>query len=127
MNVFGSIGTAIDLVKKAKELADKVQNLELKEVIVELREKLVEVKEEAVVYREKFEAMEAEIKWLKAPPEMELRDNLYYRKDNGDGPFCTACFDGGAKSIRATRTAEDMRMASGYKWVCPTCRAKYAE
>lgn len=120
MSVFGSIGTAIDLVKKAAELAGKVKNIELKEVIVELREKLVEVKEEAVAYREKYKAMEAEIERLKAPPEMEFKDGVYWKEGVA---FCPKCRDVDGLSVRLS---EQTGLFTHFgKWGCANCKSHF--
>jgi hypothetical protein len=57
-----------------------------------------------------------------APPEVESRDGMYFRKD-GAGPYCTACRDERGKMNRVTEPPPALRKLGG--WRCPTCHAKY--
>jgi hypothetical protein len=113
----------IGLVQKAKELADKLKNLELKEVIVDLQGKLLDLKQEIVQLRDENQRLTEELKRASAPPEVTLKDGVYYKGE--DGPFCTACYDSGGKLIRVTEATHDERVVMGIRRKCPVCKAKY--
>jgi hypothetical protein len=129
------ITRASDLLKKAKELSDKTQNLEIKEIIVELRSTLVETKNllvetksEVVNLKEENDALKARIKVLEQSAinsdKPILRDGLYYSQD-GDGPFCTVCYDKSKQFIRVT----DSTGASSFfgDYICQSCHSFFTK
>jgi Predicted nucleotide-binding protein containing TIR-like domain len=56
-------------------------------------------------------------------PEMIVKDGVYYSQD-GDGPFCTACYDSQDKKIRITTLGADWSVFG--RWRCPVCKATYS-
>jgi cell division protein FtsB len=124
---------ASDLLKKAKELSDKTQNLEIKEIIVELRstlvdtkDLLVETKSEVVSLKEENDNLKAKIKVLEQSAtnldKPILRDELYYAQD-GDGPFCTVCYDKNKEFIRVTTLTGPFTTFGNYR--CQNCNATF--
>lgn len=124
MDIIGGIGSVIDLVRKAKELADKLKNLEMKEVIVDLQGQLIDLKEQIVALREENVQLKAEARKLALPPELTLKDGAYYTAV-GEGPFCTGCYDGRQKLHRLAEQTGPFRQLS--KWRCPVCKTNYGE
>lgn len=122
MDVIGGIGSAIGLVVKAKELADKLKDLELKEVIVDLQSRLIDLKLQIAELREENVHLKAEARKLSMPPELVVKEGMYY-KTEGDGPFCTACFDNNGKLIRVTEQAKVFWDIG--RWRCGVCTVKY--
>jgi hypothetical protein len=108
MDVFSGVKNAIALVVKAKQLADQLKNLELKQVIVDLQSQLVDLKEEIVNFREENLALKAQVQRLSAAPEVVVRDGLYFKND-GDGPYCTQCYDSEKKLIRVAELAGHLK------------------
>lgn len=94
---FVRLGKALNKIQeyeKIVELQEQVhllmdENKELRKTITELEEKLV-IRED-----------------------LQCRDNAYWRK-NGDGPFCTACWDKDQKLMRILDQ-------DGY-YTCSTCK-----
>jgi len=125
MDIIGSVTGAIDMVRKAMELADKLKNLELKALIVDLQSKLLDVKGECISLREENARLTAENKRLSAPPEVELKNGMYYRVQGGDGPFCTACHDTKGQMVRLAGTGRDEQITIGICWRCHSCGASY--
>ena len=123
MDIFGTIANVIGLAKKARDLADQLKNLELKTVIVDLQSQLLDMKTECLAYREELDKLRAENKRLSAPPEVELRDGAYYKKEGGDGPFCTACHDSKGSMIRVVEAPDPEQRMFGTRWRCPVCKA----
>jgi hypothetical protein len=123
MSVLGDIAGAIGLVKQAKELADQLKNLELKQVIVDLQGKLLDLKEEINELREENARLTEEVKRASVPPEVTLKDGMYYKGD--DGPFCTSCHDSGGKSIRLIEANRPEQQLMGIQRKCPVCKAHY--
>lgn len=52
-----------------------------------------------------------------------VQEGVYYTQ-NGDGPFCTACYDTGRKLIRLT--AFSGRFTVFGRWKCNVCKAHYS-
>lgn len=120
MDILGGITGSIALVKKAMELAEKTKNLELKEAIVELQEKLIDVKGQVVELKEENLRLREAAARADAPPEVVLKEGAYFKPD-GDGPFCTICFDRDERLYRVTRTQGVLRQAHG-NWHCGVCK-----
>ena len=123
MSIAGDITSVISLVGKAKTLADQLKNLELKEVIVDLQGKLLDLKEEINQLREENARLTEELKRASAPPEVTLKEGMYYKGD--DGPFCTACHDNNGKLIRLVEANHPERRMMGIRRKCPVCEATF--
>lgn len=123
MGVVSDITSVIGLVTKAKQLADELKNLELKEVIVDLQGKLLDLKEEIVKLRDENAQLTEQVKRASVPPEVTLKDGMYYKGD--DGPFCTACHDANGKLIRLIDANDPERRLMHIRRKCPTCKATY--
>jgi hypothetical protein len=123
MSIVGDIAGAIGLVKQVKELADQTKNLELKTVIVDLQSKLLDVKEEINELREENAKLKEEVKRALAPPEVAVKDGMYYKGD--DGPFCTGCYDSQKKMIRLIGAMGPEKKLMGIHHKCPSCKATY--
>jgi hypothetical protein len=63
------------------------------------------------------------LKRASAPPEVTLKDGMYYKGD--DGPFCTACHDTNGKLIRLIEAAHFEQRVAGFRRKCPVCQATY--
>lgn len=124
MDILGGIGDAISLALKAKQLADRLKNLELKEVVVDLQSRLIDLKEQIVALREENIQLKADAKKLQLPPELIVKDGVYFRAD-GDGPFCTGCYDAGGKLHRLAEQSGLYRKIS--KWKCPVCKSTFGQ
>jgi regulator of replication initiation timing len=123
MDILGGIGGAIDLVLRAKKLADQLKNLEMKEIIVDLQRQLIDLKEQIVTLREENIQLKAEARKLALPPELVLKDGMYHF--DGRGPCCTGCWDSNQKQILLKEGSEDLRTVMGYRYECPVCNACY--
>lgn len=116
------ISDAIDLVARAKKLADELSSLDLKETIAELRGKLLDLKEEILTLREENTTFKAERAKLTLPPELTLKDDVYWKAD-GSGPLCVACHHKDHKLIPLTE--QSGLLAKTGKWRCSVCKATF--
>lgn len=123
MDVVGGIGNAIKLAVKAKELADQLKNLEMKAVIVDLQGELLDLKEQVLELRTENVQLKEEAAKRLAPPELVVKNNLYY-KPNGEGPFCTGCQDTRGQLVRLTEYEKRLQRLAG-KWHCPSCKTSF--
>lgn len=85
------------MIKDAKELADIFQKIGKREQfkeILKLDDEVEKLKKENKELREKLEFKE----------DIEFRDNAYWKKSSGDGPYCSACWDDKSKMIRLLPT-----------------------
>ncbi|MBE9224005.1 hypothetical protein IQ264_00750 [Phormidium sp. LEGE 05292] len=122
------VSAGIDAIKKLGDLAVKSQNLELREGILSLREQLLEAKdalldakEQVSNYKEENATLKTRITELeqrlangKEEIKLTVKKGGYYKED-GDGPYCTGCYDNDKKLIRVTDV--------GPIWRCPVCRS----
>ena len=81
------------MLKNVKELADIFQKIgkreEFKEII-KLDDEVEELRKENKELQEKLEFKE----------DVEFKNNAYWKKSNGDGPYCSVCWDNKRKQVR---------------------------
>ncbi|MCE9531534.1 MAG: hypothetical protein K8T89_10495 [Planctomycetes bacterium] len=118
------ISDVIDLAARAKKQADELAGIELKETIAELRGKLLDLKEEILALREENTDLKAEKAKLALPAEVVKKDGLCYKAD-GNGPYCTHCYETRGDLISVVEFPKNVQRLAG-KWRCPSCTTKYA-
>jgi cell division protein FtsB len=123
-----TVSTGIDAAKKLADLALQTKNIELQEGIISLREQLITIKESLLEAREEILSLKEEnsllkekIKTLENGPSEKLvvKNGMYYRP-NGDGPFCTGCYDSKQQAILLTDIADSFLPLGTHK--CPICK-----
>lgn len=128
--------TAVDGLKTLATYANEVKDvskrgefmkiigelsLELAETQIRLAEKI----RESDGFREQIINLQKEIENLKNPDtKLVIKNKLYYTP-NGDGPFCTGCYDSNRKTIRVIELTGDFRDFGAYR--CPICNNVYGE
>ena len=127
-----AIATSIDLVQKAAQLAGKTRNVELIEAIADLRMELSQAKIAAANANERIadllqenQKLEKRLVAIQVSEEKKLVigvDGLYYTPE-GEGPFCTGCYDNKGKTIRVTKQTGAFRRMGEYR--CPVCGHMY--
>jgi hypothetical protein len=91
-----TIGSAIELTKKVRQLADTMKNVKLKSTIADLSNSLADAKLQAADLKGEIAARDEEIARLKdalkkaMEVDVVLRDGFYYKRLDGDGPFSSA-------------------------------------
>jgi regulator of replication initiation timing len=130
-----SASTITDMIKKAANAADAIKNADLIDAIANLRlesaklkstlasaeERILEIKQENDALKAKIKALEESGINLNKPI---FRDGFYY-SDDGDGPFCTVCYDKDKKFIRVIPLPSIVVSSGMGKYQCQNCRAFY--
>ena|SRR6476646_7211277 len=122
-----TVSGGIDALKKLADVAVKSRNVELQEGILELREQLLsikesllEAKEENSQLREENKTLQEKLTRLEQGPEEKLTPKAHgYYKENGEGPFCIACYDTQKKLYRVIQPFADFGAPEIYK--CSVC------
>jgi hypothetical protein len=126
-----------DMIKKAASVADAIKNADMLEAIANLKlesvrlkstlasaeEKILDIEQENKALKAKIKALEQSAVNLNKPI---LRDGFYYSED-GDGPFCTFCYDNNKKVSRVAPASQSALFGifggtGAYK--CPNCQHK---
>jgi hypothetical protein len=136
--IFQAIGAgkaAIDGLKLLAQYADDVKDVtkrgEFMRIIGELSLELAETQvrlsghiRENDELKEQVLNLQKEVEALKNPDAtLAIKDGLYYTSE-GDGPFCTCCYDSDRKTIRLADMPAVMDMLGKYE--CPKCKSRYA-
>jgi len=117
-----SVKAAVDIGKiiidsgKAIDVANyKYKIAELLSLLAEAKISITEINDEIVSRDEKIKKLEEE---LKIKEDIKIEGVFYWL--NGDGPFCTKCWDNDRKLIRVVPT---------YAWTCkcPACKNVYEQ
>ena len=103
---------SIDRIKILKEYAVEINDAKKRDELIRIitdfhlecafiQDKLVTQVEENRLLKRKITNFEKENQKLKNSEfKLILKDRLYYKEDNNDGPFCTACYDRDKKITR---------------------------
>ena len=121
LEIIATIKTALSITKEIREIADNVATAELKLKIADLTEQLANIRLQAVDLAEENNSLKQQIEKMNSPPEMEYRDNVYFKLD-GDGPFCPTCYDNNGKMIRIAEVEEVFRDMC--KYMCNVCEGQ---
>jgi hypothetical protein len=106
----------IELAKLLNTPEMKLDNSVLKMKLSEAITACSELEDENRELKEKIRVLE------KDNEEPLIFDNEAYYSQNGDGPFCTACYDKDKKRIRLSK----LKIPSGFvNHVCQVCKATY--
>jgi hypothetical protein len=125
---------AIDTIKLLKQYADEVKDVQKRgefmriigELSLELAEtqmRLAEQIRESDGLKGRISDLEKEVDKLKNPIiEFTLKNGLYYTPE-GDGPFCTTCYDSQKQKIRVSKMPTLVQDLGKYK--CGICNTIY--
>ncbi len=124
--------SALDGIKLLNQYAEEIKDTQKRgefmriigQLSIELAEtqmRLAEQIQESIGNKQKIKTLEEEIEKLKNPAsKVILKDKLYYKEDgDGDGGFCTGCYDNNKKLIRVTQVLGLMAHQ------CPVCKTVF--
>jgi hypothetical protein len=97
-------GTILETAKSVAVLIQKTDNLELLKQALALQTQVHELVDENRLLKARLATRE----------DIEFRENGYWRKDGGGGPFCTPCWDAHDRLVR-------LHLQVGYNPRCPSC------
>ena len=70
----------------------------------------------------KFKLKSALSQKTEGKPKLKIEGDLYYTED-GDGPFCTACFDSKDKLVRVSPMGTQFHVIAKFR--CNVCKGHY--
>jgi regulator of replication initiation timing len=118
------INSLIEMVKGFKTLKDMTDQVELKKFLAKLEVDLAETKSRMAGLIDENTKLKSKIQKLQAVKDekMLFKNNSYYDGD-GNGPYCTACYDSKNKKVRLADNTMDPEIF-GDK-ICPVCDTGY--
>ena len=127
--IIATIGSAIDLCKKLREVSAKVSNAELKNLIGDLSLNLADLKMELADMQEENLRLKKEIEKKKSSakdrPNLVVRDGAYFFSEAQDGrpagPYCTRCFDVEERLVLVSELRGPFSSFGKYR--CNNCQA----
>jgi len=131
MEIISTIGNSISLFSRLKDISKNINEAEFKNLLADISNSLADAKLEAVNIKEELvkekarnQLLELEIKKLKSSENSMLLVGDIYVKD-GEGQYCTTCWDSNEKAIRIQEEIPDFQIITGHKYICPICSSKY--
>ena len=123
-DIITGLNDLIEAVKNAKSYYDMQNYPEVKKILDTLEIDLTEVKSRVAELITEDTALKDENRELKAPKkdEMVMKNNAYYDQ-NGNGPFCVACYTRKKLKVPLTDAVKEFISAGNKK--CPVCNARY--
>jgi len=121
-----AVSSAIGIAKRLKEISKNVADAEFKNLLADLSLELAEVKLKLADFMEENVQLRNELTDLKKQKDEGtpvVKNGVYY-KTNGDGPFCTACFDKDGKYMRLKKESDDFPEMGTHS--CPVCNQWYS-
>lgn len=118
-----AVTAAINLSKQLYSLAVVAKDAEAKHMIADLNLQLAELKLKLAELTEENNDLKQQLKRATTTtPEVVCRDGLYFKPD-GDGPFCTACYDSKKQLIRVSEYEASFHEIA--RWHCNVCKGSY--
>ena len=110
----------VDTAKQLYDLSSKIKDAEIRNLVADLYNNIADLKMEMATLKEDNLRLRAELdsKTKAASLDLKKGDGGYYTVD-GDGPFCSGCYDSNQKLSRLgpVRGA----FAKLGNWKCPVC------
>ena len=123
MEVLAMMTGAVALARQILDLSAVAKDTKAKEMVGELRLQLAELKIKLADLIEENDQLKREARKAQTTPVVTIKDGLYYKVD-GDGPFCTTCYDSSRTLIRlAERPQNTWRMLG--RWRCGVCNSLF--
>lgn len=117
-----SLKTATDIAQLLKTTDSSFEKAELRLKIADMMIALADAKISIAELKDIIQDKDDKIKQLQEQntlvEEMDFKNGLYFSK-NGDGPYCTACYDTKKIKIRLTEQPSAFKTFGDYK--CPNC------
>lgn len=127
-DVLGSIGHAIGLAKRLREISKNIEDAEFKNLLAVLNLELADTKLALADVMEQNSQLKLEVNGLKNAQgsnlnQLEFRGFAYYGA-NDDGPFCSACYETKNQKVRLSKVSGHFRTFGHHK--CPSCKQYYS-
>lgn len=117
------VTTAINLSKQLLGFAVVAKDASAKLVIADLQVQLAELKTRLAELIDENNQLKQEVKKVATNvAEVSLKEGLYFTS-NGDGPYCTACYDSKKQLIRVREMGAAFHAIA--RWRCNVCKAHY--
>lgn len=90
MSIYDGLKDAANILKESGKIEQYRQILDAQEKMLEMQKKISDLEGDNTDLKDK----------LKTKANLKLQNHAYWMIDNGDGPFCTRCWDAENKMIR---------------------------
>ena len=118
-----AVTTALSLSKQLLGFAVAVKDANAKLAIAEIQVQLAEIKTRLAELIDENNQLKQDLKAATSTiPEVVIKEGLYYTPD-GDGPFCTACYDTKKQLVRLSELGAAFHVIA--RWKCNVCNGKY--
>jgi len=126
-DVLSSIGHAISLAKRLREISKNIEDAEFKNLLADLNLELSDVKLALANAMEENAHLKMELTRVKhsqanGSGELIFKEFAYYTQSD-DGPFCSACYETKKQQIRLSKVSGPFTHFGHSK--CPSCDEYY--
>ena len=123
VDVIATVTGAIGLTKQLFELATVAKDAKAKLVVADLQIQLAELKTKLAELIDENTQLKQEVKKATSNvAEVTLKDGFYFKTD-GDGRFCTTCYDSKKQLIRVSALTGPLTALG--KWRCGVCKGHF--
>lgn len=119
--ILSGIGAATTAIKTIAAFASVMKDAEAKNAVADLLVQMAHLKVQVAELIEDNLSLRQQIKSAEQPG-LTFRNGFYF-SENGDGPFCTGCYDKERKTARLTKL--EGGIARLKQWQCPVCQMYY--
>lgn len=120
-DILSSIGNAITLAKRLKEISDNIKDAELKNVLADLSLELADTKlklADIITENADLKTKLLDLENIRENNKLVFKHGLYYLEGD-DHPFCPSCYDSDKSSIRLKKSPAGFDDFG--KVQCPKC------
>lgn len=122
-DIISSVTAAVGLTRQLVDLASIAKDAAARSIIADLQLELAEVKIRLAALIDENQQLKGELKTARLQEiDLQIRGDLYYKPD-GDGPFCTCCYDRDHKLIRVSAMSTEFHAIAKFR--CNSCKGKY--
>ncbi|MFT6636590.1 hypothetical protein [Alcanivorax sp.] len=127
-DVIGSIGHAITLAKRLREISKNIEDAEFKNLLADLNLELADTKLALADVMEKNAQLRTELATIKhsqggiSIEPLTFREFAYFTEGN-DGPFCSKCYETANQRIRLKKVTGAFSTFGHTQ--CPSCEQFY--
>ncbi|NOH69446.1 hypothetical protein [Vibrio rotiferianus] len=123
-DVLSSIGHAVSLAKRLREISRNIEDAEFKNLLADLNLELADTKLALADVIEQNSQLKLEINEIKNSQgfnlnQLKFKEFAYYNS-NDDGPFCSACYETKNQQVRLSKVTGSFSTFGHHK--CPSCR-----
>lgn len=120
--VLAAVATSMQLVSRLREINKNIENAEFSNALADLGLELAKLKSELASVLDENTDLKTQLAVKQSTPVLEFKNGAYFKQD-GEGSFCSGCYDNSRKAIRLAPVPRTFKDLASH--MCPVCQSTY--